>query len=195
MSKGQPRRQHPSRRRAPAHKKGRARSGRRLRLSGFRPRLPILLALLVAGVVLATSMPVSALLTQRRELGAASAALAQTQATNGTLASQAKALTNSGTVSGLARTDYGLVPPGSKAYVILPPQGASPNVVATSGHVPLGGPPVVPGSERSRQLLGLGDTGSTSGSGGSHGTRGSESHAAAPTSFWSRVARTLEFWR
>ena len=195
MSRGQPRRPQPSRRRTPAHKKGRAKSGTRRRLLGFRPRMPILVALLVAGVVLATSMPVSALLTQRRELGAASTALAQTQATNRTLAAQAKALTKPGTVTGLARTDYGLVPPGTKAYVILPPQGASPSVVATSGHVPLGGPPVVPGSERSRQLLGLGDTGSTSGSGGTHGSHGSGPHRAAPTSFWGRVARTLEFWR
>lgn len=193
MSRGQPRR-HPQRRRPPAHKKGRAKSGLRWRLPGVRPRLPLLVALLVAGVVLATSMPVSALLTQRRELGTASAALAQTDAANRTLAAQAKALTDAGTVSGLARTDYGLVPPGTKAYVILPPQGASPSVVATSGHVPLEGPPVVPGSERSRQLLGLGDAGTTGGSDVSHGSHGS-SRPAPSTSFWSRVARTLEFWR
>lgn len=194
MSRGQPRR-HPARRRTPAHKKGGAKSAKRLRLPAFRPRMPVLVALLVAGVVLATSMPVSALLTQRRELGSTSAALAQTQATDRTLAAQAKALNNAGTVSGLARTDYGLVAPGTKAYVILPPQGASASVVATSGHVPLGGPPVVPGSERSRQLLGLGDSGSTGGSSGSHGAHGSASHPASSTSFWSRVARTLEFWR
>jgi hypothetical protein len=140
-------------------------------------------------VVLATSMPVSALLTQRKQLATTSAALARAQAADRALSAQAKALGNPGMVSGLARTDYGLVPPGTKAYVILPPEGASAAEVTNSGHVPLDGPPVVPGSERSRQLLGL--SGSGSGSvGGAHG-----SHRSAPVTFWSRVARTLEFWR
>jgi cell division protein FtsB len=189
MSPGQ-RRPQPARRRAPAHKRRRNPSPakRRLRLQ-LRPRLPVLVALLIAGVVLVTSMPVSALLTQRKQLATTSAALARAQAADRALSAQTKALSKPGTVSGLARTDYGLVPPGTKAYVILPPEGASASAVANSGHVPLNGPPVVPGSERSRQLLGL------SGSGPGPSTGAASSHHSAPVSFWSRVARTLEFWR
>jgi cell division protein FtsB len=150
-----------------------------------------------AAIVLATSMPVSALLTQHSQLASTSAALDRAQAADRSLAAQAKALADGGTVSNLARTDYGLVPSGQKAYVILPPAGASASEVAGSGHVPLESPPVVPGSAQARALAGLGTGsstgGSAAGSGAGHGRSGS--HGASPVGFWTRVAHTLEFWR
>jgi cell division protein FtsB len=156
-----------------------------------RPRPVVVVGLVFAGLVLMTSMPVSALLTQHHQLAATSAALAQAQDADRSLAAEAKALADGSTVGRLARTDYGLVPSGQKAYVILPPAGSSSAEVAGSGHVPLEGPPVEPGSSQSQQLLGLG--GSASPAPASRPTS-SSSHGAAG-GFWSRVARTLEFWR
>lgn len=172
-------------------------------------RLPVVAALGFAGVVLVTSMPVSALLTQRHQLAATSADLARAQAADRLLGEEARELTDPSTVSGLARSDYGLVPPGQEAYAILPDSGSSSTAVADTGHVPLGDSPVVPGSAQSQALLGLGgsyaagsDPATTpsgseparSGSVSSHDAS-SSSAAGAPGGFWSRVVRTLEFWR
>lgn len=163
----------------------------------------VVIPLAFAAVVLATSMPVSALLTQHSQLASASADLSRARAADRALQQDLSALRNPGTVAGLARNDYGLVAPGQKAYVILPPAGASPSVVTGSGHIPLGTVPVVPGSAQSRQLLGLGSSSAGAGTSTStshpsspaaHGASGSHG-GAAPAGFWGRVARTLEFWR
>jgi len=140
-------------------------------------------------------MPVSALLTQHRQLSSTSSALAAAQAADRSLSAEAKALAGTVTVDRLARSDYGLVPSGQKAYVILPPAGSTSAEVAGSGHVPLEGPPVEPGSAQSQQLLGLGTpaAGTTPHGHPSTGS-GSTGHGAAG-GFWSRVTRTLEFWR
>jgi hypothetical protein len=153
--------------------------------------------MLFAGAVLLTGLPVSALLAQHRQLASTAAGLRQLQAADSSLTAQSRRLSDSGTVSGLARSDYGLVPPGQKAYVILPPPGASAAAVAGSGHVPLQGPPVVPGSAQSQALLGVGAPGpSTSRARTSSARRGNPAgSAAAPGSFWSRVEHALEFWR
>jgi cell division protein FtsB len=153
-------------------------------------------AALFAVAVLSTGMPVSALLTQHRQLSSSSASLARLQAEDAALSAEAKGLTDPNTVSGLARSDYGLVPPGQKAYVVLPPSGASPSAVAGSGHVPLEGPPVVPGSAQSQALLGLGTT-STTAPAPNHSATGHGAPVASSTGggFWHRVLRTLEFWR
>lgn len=165
----------------------------------MRLRLPVVAPLAFAAVVLVTSLPLSALLTQRHQLDSTSAALARAKSADRSLAAEAKALSNSGTVANLARNDYGLVPPGQKAYVLLPPAGSSSAAVIGSGHVPLGTGAVVPGSAQSRALLGLSDVGSRSSSGAtasrSNAGRSSSRSSPAPTGFWGRVARTLEFWR
>lgn len=146
---------------------------------------------------MATGMPVSALLTQHRQLATASAELSQLQNADRTLSQQARALADSSTVSGLARSEYGLVPNGQKAYVVLPPSNASAAVVAGSGHVPLEGPPVEPGSAQSEALLGV--AGSTpAATAGSPGRSSSQRTPTAPhgsSSFWGRMLHSLEFWR
>ncbi|HXW32018.1 MAG TPA: hypothetical protein VEJ21_02920, partial [Acidimicrobiales bacterium] len=131
-------------------KKSRPPLRRRLRL-----RPSVVAALGFAAVVLVTSMPVSALLTQHTQLSSTATALARARAADRSLGAEAAALGDASTVAGLARTEYGLVPSGQKAYVILPPAGSSSVTVTGSGHVPLGTGPVVPGSAESRQLLGL----------------------------------------
>ena len=165
-----------------------------------RRRALVAVSALFAGAVLLTGLPVSSLLAQRQQLAGASAQLRQLQAADQSLAAQSRRLTDPTDVSGLARTAYGLVPPGQKAYVILPPPGASPSAVAGSGHVPLEGPPVVPGSAQSQALLGVGPAGPTAGASQGRPARGtaragSSGSAIAGGSFWSRVVRTLEFWR
>jgi len=144
-----------------------------------------------------TGMPVSALLTQHRQLATTAAELTQLQDADRTLAAQARALADSSTVSGLARSEYGLVPSGQKAYVVLPPSGATAAQVAGSGHVPLEGPPVVPGSAQSEALLGLSTatTPATSASGPAPGAHRTAANGHGSAGFWARVLRTLEFWR
>ncbi|MHB8682068.1 MAG: septum formation initiator family protein [Acidimicrobiales bacterium] len=149
---------------------------------------------LFAGAVLATGMPVSALLTQHHQLSETAAALARVQAANQALSVQARHLGDPSTVSGLARTDYGMVPPGDKAYVILPPAGSSAAAIAGSGHVPLDGPPVVPGSPQSQALLGGGVPASSSSAGSRSAAASPHAGAKSGGGFWSRVLHTLEFW-
>jgi cell division protein FtsB len=161
-------------------------------------RLLLLASALFGGAVLLTGLPVSALLAQHRQLSSTTAELRQLQAADRSLSAQSKRLSDPGTVSGLARAGFGMVPPGEKAYVILPPSGASPAVVAGSGHVPLEGPPVVPGSAQSQSLLGAGEAVA---SGDPAAPQPTGRHASSSTatshsgSFWCRVLHTLEFWR
>lgn len=164
-----------------------------------RLRLLLVASLLFAGAVLLTGLPVSALLNQRTQLSTAAADLQQLQAADRSLEAQGRRLSDPDTVSGLARGDYGMVPPGQKAFVILPPPGASPATVAGSGHVPLDGPPVVPGSAQSQALLGVGGAAPSSGTSmraaARHTTASSAGSARSSGSFWSRVVHSLEFWR
>jgi hypothetical protein len=165
-----------------------------------------------AVVVLATSMPVSALLSQHDQLSSTSRQLGGLEAKNKALEQETQQLSKPSTVAGIARRDYGLVAPGSQAYEILPASGASTGSAQNSGHVPLEGPPVVPGSAISEELLGAGqDTGVGTGrgsAGGSSVARGSSANArgrratgqfaqggATSGGFWTRVVHTLEFWR
>jgi hypothetical protein len=153
----------------------------------------VLGAVVFALVVLATGMPVSALLAQRHQLSSASTELARLHEENGSLEHQARQLSDSATVGALARTEYGLVPNGDKAYDILPAPGTSAGTASSTGLVPLNGPPVVPGSGESQSLLGLASSHSSS-QGAVAGKAGS-GHAAATPGLWGRVLDTLEFWR
>jgi len=164
----------------------------------------VVAALGFAAVVLVTSMPVSALLTQRTQLSSTAAALTRARAADQSLGAEAAALRNPSTVAGLARTEYGLVPSGQKAYVILPPAGSSSVTVTGSGHVPLDAGPVVPGSAESRQLLGLAPPPSSSArtapsaaeaAAMAHPSGGDRQGAGASGGFWGRVVHTLEFWQ
>jgi hypothetical protein len=168
-------------------------------------------------VVLATSMPVSALLSQHGQLSSTAQQVGRLEAQNKALEQEAKQLSDPSTVAGIARRDYGLVAPGSQVYEILPPSGASTLSAQSSGHVPLEGPPVAPGSARSQELLSAGNgqgTGAASApvwaaasstasarphssvnAVGRRATRQLARAAMAGGGFWTRVVGTLEFWR
>jgi hypothetical protein len=163
-------------------------------------------AAVFAVAVLATSMPVSALLSQNQALATTSAQVNQVKAQNQALAQEAARLGNTSTVDNLARGDFGFVQPGQKAYDVLPAAGAPAASASLSGHVPLDGPPVVPGSAQSENLLGGGadpvsalpgsaSPTTTTGTGGSGSKAGSGSKTGSGPDFWSRLAGTLEFWR
>ncbi len=158
--------------------------------------------LVFAAVVLATSMPVEALLVQHHQLDAAAVALSRAEDADRSLSAQLRELSNPEAVNDLARADYGLVAAGQKAYVILPAAGASSSAVAGSGHVPLDDSPVVPGSALSRQLLGLApltagtDAKAATSSGAAAGHKTVKARpAGGGVGFWPRVVQTLEFWR
>lgn len=202
-------------RRADARKLRKARG--RHSLQRRRMRTMVAVSVVFAAVVLATSLPVSALLSQRSQLASTAKQVGTLEEQNKALQGEARELSDPATVAGIARRDYGLVAPGSQAYEILPTSGSSDTAAQSSGHVPLDGPPVVPGSALSQQLLGApGGTGSGMGSGtGTNSGSGASSGSTAPASsgrdshdgseqvsnagsessgFWSRVVRSLEFW-
>jgi hypothetical protein len=181
----------------------------------------IVLAAGFAALVLGTSMPWSLLVSQRTQLSSTETKLQQTEAQNRVLSDEAKQLSNPSDVANIARSQYGLVSPGSQAYEILPAPGSSQDASTSTGHVPLDGPLVTPGSARSQELLGAGSTvptatpagsgtssrsvSSQSNSSAGSGTRSNlstGSHPAQPSpgasstsGFWGRVVDTLEFWR
>lgn len=189
---------------------------KKVSLQRRRARALLVAAGIFAAIVLATSLPVSELLSQQRQLSSASQQLSALEKQNKALSEEAQQLSNPSTVVGIARRDYGLVAPGSQAYEILPSSGASAGSGESSGHVPLEGPPVVPGSAQSQGILAAGTTGSVggatggSGSGSSSSGSGSSSSASSGSAgssrasvgasgsdggFWTRVVHTLEFWR
>lgn len=186
------------------------RQGRRVRsVERRRARALLVAAVLFATVVLLSALPWSALADQHAQLTSASAEVSQLQAQNQALARQAQELADRATQAGLARQDFGLVEPGQKAYDLLPAPGTATPAATEAGHVPLDEPPVVPGSRRSAELLGVG-VGSTTPAppsgqsarmttgpahGGPHRTGGETStDRLGEGGFWSRVAHTLEFW-
>jgi cell division protein FtsB len=187
------------------------RSSTRRSIQRRRTRTLLIASAVFAVVVLATSMPVSVLLSQHRQLSSTAKQLESLQLQNRALKREAEQLTNPATVADIARLDYGLVAPGSQAFEIVPAAGSPASTEQDSGAVPLDTPPVVPGSAQSQELLAAG---SGSGGGSSAGTTGQHSSAVADSvshlpgasgrprvqsgassGFWTRVAHTLEFWR
>jgi len=166
---------------------------------------------LFAVLVLVTSFPISTLLNQHAQLSSTAKQLALMESENEVLKQEAKQLASPVTINDIARRDYGLVAPGSQAFEILPAPGSSSVSATSSGHVPLDGPPVVPGSIQSQQLLAAGalqisggdaldGTGAVLESATHDGSdpTGTGSAAEGDSSdggFWSRVEHTLEFWR
>ena len=150
-------------------------------------------AVLLASVVLLTSFPLGEVLSQRAALSSSSRQLSTVQAENVTLARQAAALGHAATVEGLARHDFGFVRSGQSVYDILPRSGTSAPAAPGGGHVPLDGPPVVPGSARSQALLGV-ETPAGTGTVMGASLPGDGGPPAVPHGYWGRVVRTLEFW-
>jgi hypothetical protein len=152
------------------------------------------------------------LLAQHHQLSATSRQLSDLQTENRALADQEQQLSSKSDIDRLARQDYQLVQPGQTLYDVLPPSGRS--TPTASGGFASGDPgdqPLVdpanapdmspdPGLVQQTPTSGAaGSSGAKTGSSGSAvgGPSGSSGSAAgtSPSSFWSRVTNTLEFWK
>jgi cell division protein FtsB len=172
----------------------------------------VALAATFALAVLATNFPLPTLLSQHHQLSAEAAQLHQVQSSNRALSEQNQQLNSTAEIDRLARQDYQLVLPNQTLYNVLPPSGKTTSTTpgrSTSGDP--GAQPLVspadapdmspdPGLPRTPSVSGsAGVKGGTDGADGS-ATDGSSSAresgtASSPSSFWSRVANTLEFWK
>lgn len=198
---------------ASPHKRPKSKRSAKKREGRLSPESRRMRALLIGAcafalLVLVTSMPVSALLTQHSQISQTAVQLRRLEAQNRTLKQETTELSNPSIVADIARRDYGLVSPGSQAYEILPVPGSSASAAQTSGHVPLDEPPVVPGSARSQALLGAGALAPITAGAASRTSSANDSSGGASTTggrgggeltpkggFWTRVADTLAFWR
>jgi cell division protein FtsB len=174
-----------------------------------RRRIPVALAALFALIVLGTSFPAAALFSQHGQLSSAAAQLSRLQSENRLLAEQQQQLNSKAEIERLARQNYQLVSPGQTLYDLLPPSGKS--TTAAPGGPTTGDPatqPLVspsnapdmspdPGLPHPASTSGAGSsaTSLSSGGPGKDGTSSGQSSRQSPTSFWSRVTTTLEFWK
>ncbi len=173
-----------------------------------RRRIPVAVAAVFAVAVLATSFPLSSLLSQHNKLAAAGDQLAQVQRENRALTEQQHALDSNVAVNQQARRDYQMVGPGQTLYDVLPPSSKTGTTTPGSptngdpGDQPLVAPANAP--DLSPQP-GLPQPIPTSAAGSSaitavqRGTSASSSTGTAvppaPSTFWGRVTDTLEFWK
>jgi cell division protein FtsB len=177
-----------------------------------RSRIPLALAALFSLAILGTSFPASALLAQHHQLSAASRQLSDLQHENQALAEQEQQLSSKSDIDRLARQDYQLVQPGQTLYDVLPASGTStatvPGGVASGdpGDQPLVNPAGAPDMSPDPALAqpaptsgSAGSGGAKTGSGGSTAggpdASGGSAPGTQPSSFWSRVTSTLEFWK
>jgi cell division protein FtsB len=174
-------------------------------------RIPVALAALVALVILGTSFPFSGLLSQHRQLSSTAAQLRSVQGENRLLAEQEQQLNTQTDIDRLARQYYQMVLPGQTLFDVLPPSGLASaqsggSTPGDPGSQPLVDPSKAPDMTPDPGLApSMPASGSSSPSGASTG--GSSSSKAetsrssgaptgsAPSSFWSRVANSLEFWK
>jgi cell division protein FtsB len=150
--------------------------------------------------VIGTSFPFSTLLSQHRELSAEAAQLHQIQGDNRLLAEQDRQLASGAEVDRLARQEYQLVLPGQTLFDVLPPSGASASTTqGDPADQPLVSPSNAPdmspdpGLPQSVAPAGRGTGAVRSATGDGTGSTGEGK--TPPSSFWSRVAGTLEFWK
>jgi cell division protein FtsB len=175
-----------------------------------RRRIPVAVAALFAAVVLATSFPLGGLLSQHHQLAAAADQLHRLRSANSLLAEQKRQLDSNAAIQRLARADYQLVSPGQTLYDVLPPSRGSATAssgaptVGDPGTQPLVAPANAPDMSPDPSLSQQSSTGSSATAAGSAGAPQSGSGGSSPTdrsgrvvspsSFWSRVVNSLEFW-
>ncbi len=170
------------------------------------------LAAAFALVVLATNFPLTTLLSQHHQLSAEAAQLHQIQSSNRTLSEQNQQLNSTAEIDRLARQDYQLELPNQTLYNVLPPSGKTTSTTPggpTSGDPgdqplvdPADAPDMSPDPGLPKAVSASASTGSPAGAsdaGGSGGSNPSSARGSGDTSgsssFWSRVANTLEFWK
>ena len=165
----------------------------------------------VALIVVGTSFPAAALLSQHGQLASATAQLHLLHHQNQLLTEQQRQLTSKTEIGRLARQDYQLVSPGQSLYRVLPANAASTSSTPTQDPgnrsvVPPADAPDMspdPGLPHGASAGGSGATTASSGAGtGSAGktSSGSSGGGAAVDGgqtggFWARVTNSLEFWK
>jgi len=163
-----------------------------------RNRIPVAVAGLFAVLVLVAGFPLSSLWTQHHQLSSEAAQLSRLTQENHRLSQQQQALNSKTEINRLARQDYQMVRPGQTLYDVLPGNGSA---AAASTGDPADQPLVSPSDAPDMSPdPGLPQTptapASTVGSGSSPASAsGHAAGAGASSSFWGRVANTLEFWQ
>ena len=179
-----------------------------------RSRIPVALAAVFSALVLVTSFPLSTLLSQHRQLSAAAAQLNQIQSADRSLAQQNQQLNSPAEIGRLARQDYQMERPGQTLFDVLPASGSSLGAAGAPisgdpGYQPVVDPAKAPdmspdpgfavaaGAVSADRSSGQGASGAGSGQPGStsDGVAAGSAGTPVPSSFWSRVANTLEFWK
>ena len=170
--------------------------------------------------VLATSFPLSSILSQHHQLAAAGAQLAQVQRENQDLAGQEHALDSSVAVTQLARGEYQMVTPGQTLYDVLPPSrrtgrpGKTASTGATGsttpgsavngdpGNQPLVAPSNAPDLTAQAALAqptpveaAPSAAGATAKGSAAAAPSAASTAPSTPTTFWGRVGQTLQFWK
>jgi cell division protein FtsB len=163
-----------------------------------RRRIPVALAGLFAAAVLATSFPISAIISQHRQLSAASAQLHQLQVENRSLAVQEHELNSKVAINEMAREDFQMVSPGQTLFDVLPPNkrtGRSTSGTSTIGDpadqplvTPAQAPDLSPQPGLPEPIPTFTATPPTK------SQSGTSAPAKSPSTFWGRVTNTLEFW-
>ncbi len=125
--------------------------------------------------MLATWFPLSTLWHQQAQIDSIRSQISVVDRQSAALTRQARATTSAQAAAGLARQEYQLVRPGQTLIQVLPGRQSPTGSNGDPGNAPLVDPAtaVAPG---------LSSAPATSGGGGLH-------------AFWSRLVRTLEFWR
>jgi cell division protein FtsB len=160
-------------------------------------RIPVVVAAVIALTIVATSFPLSALLTQHRQLAAAASQLAQVRHQNTLLAEQEQQLNAKTEIQRLARQDYQLVLPGQSLYNVLPAAGQP--ATATTGVPTLGDPanqPLVSPANAPNMSPDPGlPTTTVAGSQTSSTVPVTHATTSGGGGFLHRVTSTLEFWK
>ncbi|MHB1987717.1 MAG: FtsB family cell division protein [Acidimicrobiales bacterium] len=160
-----------------------------------RARLVFLVAVVLAGIIVATELPVGELLHARAAAATASVELAQVRRENKSLSEQVRDLREGASIQQIAHQQYGLVEPGQASIVVMPGSSSTglpgsgrraksqrvehTNSPLTSATIPKAD--LVPSDAQlsPAPVVGGRHSGSSSAGGG----------------FWQRVLDKLEFWK
>ena len=163
--------------------------------AGRRNRVPVVLAGLVAFVILLVGFPASALWSQHQQLAAASAQLTELQHQNRVLAEQQHQLSSNAEIARLAREDYQLIPKGQTLFNILPPAGHTSSTGSGTMTGDPGSQPLVAPSNAPSMSPDPGLPPTVTATPPQRGSAATSGTSSGPSTFWSRVSDTLEFWK
>jgi cell division protein FtsB len=204
---------------APAKQKKPARQKTPASPDQRRRRIPVAIAGAFALAVLATSFPLSSILSQHHQLAAVGAQLEQVQRENRDLAQQEHALDSSVAVTQWARGEYQMVTPGQTLYDVLPPSsrtGRSGRTASTGatgattpgsavngdpGNQPMVAPSNAPDLTAQAALAqptpveAAASTSGVAAKGSATAPPAASTAPSTPTTFWGRVGQTLQFWK